>query len=120
MLQSDCGIERCCLWRGQKQIASNFPEYFNDDLAALAKLLQKLHKAAAGYDFYYREVQLELVDSLLLGFALSDSDYLLLEAEKDLNFALISATVTALRQELIEVVESQLSLISDARQVKQH
>lgn len=111
VLQSDCGIEYFCLWRGQKQIASSFPEHFNNDLAALAKLLQKLHKAAAGYDFNYREVQLELVDSLLLGFALNDSDYLLVEAEKDLNFALISATVRALCQELVEAIEQQLPVV---------
>ncbi len=87
------GVQHGCILKEGRVLASNFPSLLSENLASIARIVDRIFRGADSVRHSCNEVYFETDESYLLGFPLEGGFLVLLLTGKDVNFALIHMTV---------------------------
>ncbi len=87
------GVHHSCLIDGEEMVASTFPEVLENNLTAACRVAHQIFMAVAAMGCSHKEIFIELEETLLITYQLSDDRVLALLTDKDVNLALINTSV---------------------------
>lgn len=95
------GVRHVCVVKNGAITGSTFPALLNDSVKSASRMMQQMLSGIQPLEQDHNEIHIEMDDSLLVGYRLSDEVIFVLMTDRDINQALISTTVRSSKERLV-------------------